>query len=351
MKAAILQVLNSPLQIRVDLQLPTLRRGQILVKLAYSGVCHSQLMEIQGKRGEDKYLPHLLGHEGTGVVVETGADVTKVLPGDRVVLGWIKGSGIEAGGVQYQCGHGPVNAGSVTTFNSYAVVSENRCVKLPDGVPMDVGVLFGCAVLTGAGIVTNTVRPTKGASVAVFGLGGIGLSALMALMTYECKYVIAVDVSEEKLQLAREFGATHVVNASEHDPVQFIRELTEGSGADYAIEAAGLPETIERAFDSVRRKGGLCVFASHPAHGRRISLDPFELICGKQISGSWGGGSDPDRDIPIFAKLYLDGRLPLEKLITRRYRLDDINQAIDDLEQGRVGRPLIEIDSALGAQS
>lgn len=349
MKAAVLTTPNAPLQIRTDIVVPTLKRGQVLVKLAYSGVCHSQLMEARGRRGDDAHLPHLLGHEGSGVVIETGIDVCKVRSGDRVVLGWIKGCGIDAGGVQYTCADGVVNAGGVTTFNEYAVVSENRCVKLPRGVPLDVAVLFGCAVLTGAGIVTNTVRPGPGSTVAILGLGGIGLSALMALTLFDCAKVIAVDISAEKLNLSREFGATDVVNSADGDPVKAILELTGGRGTDYAIEAAGQSETIEQAFASVRRGGGVCVFASHPEHGRRISLDPYELICGKQIRGSWGGASDPDRDIPQFADLYLQGKLPLEKLLSKRYSLDNINQALDDMEQHRVGRPLVEIDTALNA--
>ena len=348
MKAAVLHALNVPLRMRNDIELPVLRRGQVLVKLAYSGVCHSQLMEAKGRRGEDAYLPHLLGHEGSGVVVEIGPDVAKVQSGDRVVLGWIKGSGIEAGGVQYKCPDGILNAGGVTTFNDYAVVSENRCVRVPDGVPMDIAALFGCAVLTGAGIITNSVRPAKGSSIAVFGLGGIGLSALMGLVLFDCEMVIAVDISEDKLRLAEGFGATHTVNAAECDPVQAIRDLTDGRGADYTVEAAGRSDTIEKAFDAVRRGGGLCVFASHPSHGSRISLDPFEMICGKQIIGSWGGSSDPDRDIPIYADLYLEGKLPLGKLITHRYSLEEVNQALDDLEQNKVVRPLIAIDTSLG---
>jgi S-(hydroxymethyl)glutathione dehydrogenase / alcohol dehydrogenase len=348
MKAAVLQALNAPLRIRDDIELPVLRHGQVLVKLAYSGVCHSQLMEARGRRGEDAYLPHLLGHEGSGVVVETGPDVAKVRSGDRVVLGWIKGSGIEAGGVQYKCSDGILNGGGVTTFNDYAIVSENRLVKVPDGVPMDIAALFGCAVLTGAGIITNSVRPTKGSSIVIFGLGGIGLSALMGLVLFDCEMVIAVDISEDRLRLAEEFGATHTINAAECDPVQAIRNLTDGRGADYTVEAAGRSDTIEKAFDAVRRGGGLCVFASHPSHGSRISLDPFEMICGKQIKGSWGGSSDPDRDIPIYADLYVKGKLPLDKLITNRYSLDEVNQALDDLEQNQVVRPLITINSALG---
>lgn len=350
MKAAVLARLAHPLDVISDISLTLPGRGQVLVKLAYSGVCHSQLMEARGLRGPDAYLPHLLGHEGSAKVIAIGEGVTKVAEGDLVVLGWIKGEGLDAGGARYKCdclGH-EINAGGVTTFNEYALVSENRVVPLPVGIPLDVAVLFGCAVPTGAGIITNDIRPEPSSTVAIFGLGGIGMSALMATMLFECAQVIAVDISEDKLALSRSFGATHVIDASKQDPVAEIRKLTGGRGVDYAVEASGQASVIEQAFESVRRGGGACVFASHPAHGVRVSIDPFELICGKQIRGSWGGSSNPDRDIPLFAKLYLEGRLPLEKLLTRRYRLDQINEALDDMEQHRVMRPLIEIDPGLG---
>lgn len=350
MKAAVLSRLNEPLDVMSGIECAAPGRGQVLVKLAYSGVCHSQLMEVRGRRGPDAYLPHLLGHEGTGKVIEIGEGVSKVKTDDLVVLGWIKGSGLDGGGVRYRCACMPqgINAGGITTFNEYALVSENRIVPLPAGVPLDVAVLFGCAVPTGAGIITNDLRPAPGCTIAVFGLGGIGMSALMATMLFDCVKVIAVDVSAEKLDLARSFGATHTINATKVDPVSEIRALTNGLGVDYSVEASGQVIVIEQAFDSVRRGGGVCVFASHPEHGTRISIDPFELICGKQIRGSWGGSSNPDRDIPSFAKLYLEGRLPLEKLITKRYPLVAINEALDDLENHRVGRPLIEIDTTLG---
>jgi len=349
-KAAVLTHLNKPLTIVAGVECYKPSRGQVLVKLAFSGVCHSQLMEVRGHRGPDAYLPHLLGHEGSGEVVEVGDGVNKVRPGDLVILGWIKGSGLESGGVQYHCDCLPekINAGGVTTFNEYALVSENRVVPLPLGVPLDIAVLFGCAVPTGAGIITNDLRPIDGSSVAIFGLGGIGMSALMATMLFKCEKVIAIDVSADKLALARSFGATHTVDASSSDPVNEIRELTDGLGVDYAVEASGQVKVIEQAFASIRRGGGVCVFATHPEQGNTISIDPYELICGKQIRGSWGGSSKPDRDIPMLAELYLEGKLPLEKLITKRYRLDDINEALDDLEHRRVGRPLIEIDTAIG---
>jgi S-(hydroxymethyl)glutathione dehydrogenase/alcohol dehydrogenase len=350
MQAAVLTRLDEPLEIVSGIECPPPGRGQVLVKLAYSGVCHSQLMEARGRRGADPYLPHLLGHEGTGKVVAVGEGVGKVEAGDLVVLGWIKGRGLDGGGVRYRCAclGQDVNAGGVTTFNEYALVSENRIVPLPAGMPLDVGVLLGCAVPTGAGIVTNDLRPASGSSIALFGMGGIGMSALMATMLFECAQVVAIDVSPEKLALARSFGATHTIDASKVNPVEEVRSLTKGLGVDYAVEASGRARVIEQAFESVRRGGGVCVFASHPEHGTRISIDPYELICGKQIRGSWGGASDPDRDLPVFAQLYREGRLPLEKLITKRYRLLDINEALGDLEQERVGRPLIEIDTALG---
>jgi len=344
MKAAILRTLGAPLNVCDDLAFDAPARGQVLVRLAYSGVCHSQLMEVRGHRGADPYLPHLLGHEGTGMVVSVGEGVTKVVAGDLVVLGWIKGTGLDASGTRYSCRGETVNAGGVTTFNQFALVSENRVVPLPEGVPLDVGVLFGCALPTGAGIVINDLDPRPNATFAVFGLGGIGMSALIATQLYEPATVIAVDVSDEKLALAREFGATVTINSTTTDAVAEIRRLTGGAGVDYAVEASGRGEVIEAAFDAVRRGGGLCVFASHPRQGVRISLDPYELICGKQIRGSWGGGCKPDRDIPRFGALYREGRLPLEKLLTHRYTLDQINEALDDLEHGRVGRPLIEID-------
>lgn len=350
MKAAVLSNLNEPLELVTGIECGHPGRGQVLVKLAYSGVCHSQLMEVRGRRGADAYLPHLLGHEGSGKVVQVGESVSKVKPGELVVLGWIKGTGLDGGGVRYRCSCMPhdINAGGVTTFNEYALVSENRVVPLPHGVPLDVAVLFGCALPTGAGIVTNDLKPTSGSTIAIFGLGGIGMSALMATMLFKCSKVIAVDVTEEKLELARSFGATHTLNAATADVVTEIRALTFGAGVDYAVEASGQSSVIEQAFESVRRGGGLCVFASHPENGNRISIDPYELICGKQIRGSWGGSSNPDRDIPMFAKLYCDGKLPLDKLITKRYPLDAINDALDDLEHHRVGRPLIEIDKTIG---
>ena len=345
MKAAVLTELGKPLEILTGIKIPELQRGQVLVRVAYSGVCFSQVMEARGGRGKDPFLPHLLGHEGTAVVESIGEGVQKVKKGDRVVLTWIKGEGLDAGGVKYRHNDNTINAGGVTTFNEMAVVSENRIVPLPSGIPMDVGVLFGCALLTGAGIVLNMLRPEAGSTMAVFGLGGVGLSALSVAGTFGVSKVIAVDVEAHKLSLAREFGATDVIDASVEDPVERIRAITGGAGVDYAVEAGGSTKTIEQAFQSVRKFGGLCVFASHPPSGQTIKLDPYDLICGRRIEGTWGGSSKPDRDIPLLANTYLSRKIPFEKMITKKYSLEGINEALDDLEARRAARPLIEINS------
>jgi S-(hydroxymethyl)glutathione dehydrogenase/alcohol dehydrogenase len=346
-KAAVLEQHKKPLKITPDIKVPPLKNGQILVKLAYSGVCHSQIMEIDGLRGEDKYLPHLLGHEGSGLVLDIGPKVKKVKKGDTVVLGWIKGKGIDSGGCSYECNNKTFNAGAVTTFNEYAVISENRCVIVPKKIPMDIAALFGCAVLTGSGIMTNTVKPKDSADIAFFGIGGIGISALAATKLFKLNKIFAVDINNDRLELAKEFGATHVINPLDQDPVAFIKSYTDGQGVDYSIDAAGQVKTIEQAFESIKFKDGLCVFASHPKHGEKISIDPFDLISGKRILGSWGGEADPDRDIPIFSKLYLDKKLPLDKLITKKYKLENINDAIQDLKHGKVIRPIIELDTTI----
>lgn len=339
-KAAVLYELNKPLKV-VELELPELLPGQVLVKVFYSGVCRSQVMEVRGLRGEDHWLPHLLGHEGSGEVIKVGDGVTKVKTGDQVVLGWIKGDGLEAPGAKYSAGGQTINSGRVTTFSNYTIVSENRLVILPKGIPLDIAVLFGCALPTGAGIVFNELNPTENESIAVIGLGGIGLSALMAIVESKPKVLIAIDVSEEKLEMARLFGATHTVNSQNQNVWEVIKNIT-GSGVDACIESGGKVETIELGF-SIIKNSGRVYFASHPAAGQFIKLDPFELISGKKIFGSWGGACNPDIDVPRLAKSYHAGHFPLEKLITKRYDLDQINEALDDLENGRVFRPLIQM--------
>jgi S-(hydroxymethyl)glutathione dehydrogenase/alcohol dehydrogenase len=345
MKAAILFETGKPLEVVEGLEAPVLKSGQVKVDIIYSGLCHSQLMEVRGLRGEDKFLPHMLGHEGVAIVKEIGPDVTKVNIGDTVVLGWIRGQGAEAPGGVYQYNGQKINAGGVTTFSEESIVAENRVVKLPDGIPTKLAVLLGCALPTGAGLVLNQIQPKQNATIAIFGLGGIGLSALIAAKLFSPKQLIAVDIESEKLKIAKELGATHCVNASEPDYLNTLLQLSNG-GLDYTIEAGGTCKSIEDAFKAAK-DGGECFFASHPEEGKTISLEPHAFHRGKSIHGSWGGNSQPDRDIPKLVDLYKENNLPLEIMLSNTYRLDEINKALDDLEARKITRALIEINPHL----
>lgn len=344
-RAAVLEATASPLVIR-NIELPPLEPGQVLVQVAYSGVCRSQLMEVRGGRGEDRWLPHLLGHEGAGTVLQVGAGVRKVAVGDEVILGWVRAEGMDPPGARYRCQGRDIHSGRVTTFSHHTIVAESRVVPRPRAMPSDVSVLFGCALPTGAGMVLNELSLAPGSRVVVLGLGGIGFGALLALKSVPNATVIAVDVSAQKLALAREFGAHHTIDASHCDPVAAVMELVPG-GVDACVESAGSTESIETGLAMVRKGGGQLLFASHPPEGQYIRLAPHDLISGKRIAGSWGGASRPDVDVPRLAALLQQWNAPLHKLLSHTYPLDQINTALDDLEAGRVFRPLIVMDHGL----
>jgi len=341
--AAILEKIKQPLKIE-ELTIPDLKPGQVLVNIAYSGVCHSQLNEVRGLKGEDKFLPHTLGHEGAGIVEAIGPGVGKVKSGDKVVLTWIRGNGADVPSVSYKRRDGSIiNSGAISTFMTKSVISENRLVKIPDEMPLREATLLGCAIPTGAGIVINTAELSRGDTVAIFGMGGVGLSALLAAKLRQASVVIAIDVFDHKLDSALEFGATHVINAKKQAVLSEILDITDKRGVDFSIECAGKKESMEIAFQSVRDNGGLCVLAGNLPQGELISINPFDLIRGKRIIGSWGGGTHPDRDIPLYVKYFLSGTLHLDRLITHSYSLAGVNQALDDLENGKIGRALIDM--------
>jgi len=300
-------------------------------------------MEVRGLRGVDPWLPHLLGHEGVGTVVATGPGVTKVTPGQDVVVGWIPSSGLTSANPVFKGGDSTINAGASTTFSEMTVVLENRVYVKPDGISDKASVLFGCALLTGAGMALNELPPQDTDSVIVLGLGGVGLAALIGSLTVQPALVIAVDISPGKRALALSLGADIALDSSEPDFVEHIRDLT-GGGANVCFECSGTTATIELAIDCVKFSGGTVLFASHPPAGDRIRVDPFDLIRGKQLRGSWGGGSQPDIDIPRIVDAVRDKGIDLEALVGADYRLEDVNRALDDLELGRNIRPLLALD-------
>ncbi len=327
----------------MELEIPALKPGQVLVDVAYSGVCHSQLNEVRGHKGPDRFLPRALGHEGSGRVVAVGGGVTKTKPGDPVVLSWLKGSGADVPGTVYAGAGGPVNSGAIATFMRRTVTCENRVTVIPETMPLDLAALLGCAVPTGAGVVFNTTGLRTGDSVAVFGAGGVGLSAVMGATSVRAAPIIAVDVLPEKLAKARQLGATDTLNARECDPVAAIRDLTGGKGVRVAIECAGQVTAMESAFESVISGGGLCVIAGNLHDGHTMRVNPYSLIGGKRLVGTWGGESRPDADIPRYVDMFLSGRLALEKLGPVQYPLEEVNRALDDLEAGRVVRAMISM--------
>ena len=340
-EAALLVQTGAPL-VLAELEIPPLRPGQVLVEIAFSGACGTQVMEWRGDKGEDKWLPHCLGHEGTGVVLEAGGAVTKVKPGDKVVLSWIKGSGVEAGGAVYQWDGRKVNAGGVTTFQRHAVVSENRLTPLPATLAMDVAVLLGCAAPTGMGAVYNVLKAQPGDAVAVFGTGGIGLNAVMAAALVGAMPVIGIDPNPTRRALAKIYGATHVIDPSEADVLDEIRKIVP-QGVDLAVEASGVPDAMAQAVNATRPQGGRAVVIGNARHGAALTLNPAVFNQGKSLLGTWGGDSVPDRDYGRFARLLGSGRFPVRNLLSKPYALEQADQALQDLAAGTIGRPLIDM--------
>ncbi|WP_375596533.1 zinc-binding dehydrogenase [Algihabitans albus] len=340
-EAAILVETGQPL-VMAELTIPALGAGQVLVEIAYSGACGTQVMEWRGDKGPDRWLPHCLGHEGTGTVVDTGPGVTKVKQGDGVVLSWIRGSGAETGGCKYDWDGKTVNAGGVTTFQRHAVVSENRLTRLPEALSPDVAILLGCASPTGMGAVFNVLNIRPGDSIAIFGTGGIGLNACMAAAFAGGIPVIGVDPNPTRRDLAQAYGATHTIDPAEGDVVAAVKEIVPG-GVDLAVEASGQPAVMGSAIDAVRAQGGRAVVIGNAKAGVDLVLNPAVFNQGKSLLGTWGGDSVPDRDYEKFGKLLASGRFPVRDLLSPPYGLNQATQALEDLAAGKIGRPLIDM--------
>lgn len=342
MRAAILTELRAPLTV-ADVDPPAeLEHGQVRVDVAYSGVCGSQVGEIDGVKGPDRWLPHLLGHEGSGVVAEAGPGVSTVAAGDTVVLHWMRGDGIESATPVYDWDGTRVNAGLVTTFNEQAVVAENRVTRLPAGVPLELAPLLGCAVPTGFGVVNNDAALEAGESVVVLGAGGVGLAEVHAASLVGAAPIVAVDVHANRLDLASRLGATHTVLSGDALEER-LREVVGPDGADVVVENTGKPPLIELAYRLAAAQGRAILVGVPPA-GRTVSIHTLPLHFGKVLTGSHGGSARPEQDIPRFGELAVAGTLQLSEMATGRYPLAAINDAIEDLRSGRVaGRCLIEV--------
>ena len=342
MKAAILAAQNSELVLD-EVELPErLEHGQVLVRLHYSGICGSQVGEIDGVKGADPHLPHLLGHEGSATVAAVGPGVGRVAAGDRVVLHWRKAPGIDAAPAAYRWRGKRLNAGWVTTFNEYAIVAENRATPVDADLGGEAAVLLGCAATTGLGVVANDARVRIGESVVVLGCGGVGSFVVQGAALAGAHPVVGVDLSPAKLALARRLGATETLDASEAPLEDAVRDRLP-AGADVVVETTGRIELIEAAYRMAGVRGRV-VLVGVPRAGERARIETLALHFGKQLIGSHGGDASPERDIPRYVELYRTGKLKLDEVVTDRVALDDINTAVGRLRDGDVvGRCIVEI--------
>lgn len=337
--AAILETLNAPL-VLAEIESQPLACGQVLVEIHRSGICGAQLNEIAGTKGEDRFLPHLLGHEGGGVVLEVGPGVTSVKPGDHVVMHWRKGVGIHAAAAKYNWSGRVVNSGWVTTFTTHSVVSENRLTPISKDIPFEIAALMGCAVTTALGLINNLAQLKIGQSIAVMGCGGVGLNVVQGAALVTADPIIAIDIYDEKLEMARQFGATHLINSTKVDVDEEITKIVGKKGVDVFVENTGLVRLIEQAYRLTGNTGKtICVGV--PRHDQNVNIHTLPLHHGKILIGCEGGDTNPSVDIPSYLNLFQRGKLQLDKVITHRYPLDRINDALDLIRSGQVGRCML----------
>lgn len=342
-RMAVLYKLGQPLVIK-ELEIPQLKAGQVLVRVHFSGICGSQLAEVEGKMGPDKYIPHSLGHEGSGVVADIGDEVTKVKIGDHVIVSWIKGGGFNCQSICYYSGDEKINAGFANTFTEYSIVSENRLVPILKEMPLDKASIIGCAIATGFGSVINDAKVTPGSDVLIIGTGGVSFSAIQAASLVNASKIIVLGRSDEKLEKARSLGATHVFGLLNPHTEAAIRNITNGKGVDFAFETIGESLTMGLAIKLTNKDGGKVVMAGIPRYGDSITVDAKDFWGKRSIIGTIGGSSNPDVEFPRYVDLYLSGRLKLDNIITHRFKLSEINEALELLKTGgKIGRAILEL--------
>lgn len=340
MKAAILVKQNHPL-VLADIELPEeLDYGQVLVKLEYSAICGAQINEIDGAKGPDKFLPHLLGHEGTGAVKKVGRGVTKVKAGDHVVLHWRKGAGIESPTPKYSWNSKLINAGYVTTFNEMAVVSENRLTPIPQKTDLLTATLYGCAVTTAYGVIHNDAKLKSGESIIVFGTGGAGAAIIKIARLANAHPIAAVDVNNLKLKMAQKFGADKTFIFSKNIKEEILKLFPQGT--DAAIDTTGLKKVRELAYE-ITANWGRTILVGVPKKGDTMEIDSFPLHFDKILTGSFGGSVNPTDVIPRLISLEQKGSLDFKGMITKIYPLEKINDAIREIRTGNVIRVALKL--------
>ena len=361
-RAAVMYEHNQPVVVEeLDLEEP--KANEVLVRTAASGVCHSDLSVVTGAIYYDAAV--VLGHEGAGIIERVGEDVADFQPGDHVILSFVTYCGdchmcqmekvclCESYDVPHgfqldgtyrlynKSGEGILQMARIATMSEYMVVPQQNLVKIDDHYSLAQAALVGCGVTTGVGAVLNTAKVEPGSSVAIIGTGGVGLNAIQGAVLAQAEKIIAVDIAQKKLDFAKRFGATDVVNAAECDPIEAVRELTDGRGVDYAFEVIGNPKTIVQAYRMVRA-AGTAVIVGMAHHEMEFSIPAQHFVASeRQIIGSFYGSCQPRVDMPKLLNLYAEGKLKLDELITKHYQLDQINEAFTDMEAGENARGVI----------
>lgn len=362
--AAVVPEIGAPFAL-TDVTLDAPRPDEVVVRLVAAGLCHTDLSVRAGKLPSP--FPVVLGHEGAGIVEEVGYRVTSVAPGDKVLLSFTSCGACGnclAGHPAYCAGFLPLNFGGAradgtgtlngadgpiaghffgqSSFATYALADERSLVKVAPDAPLDLLAPLGCGIQTGAGTVLNVLRPEIGSTLAVFGVGAVGLAAVMAAALGGPSRIVAVDVVPERLELARELGATDVVDARGDGVAAALRDLTGGAGVDYAVEASGNVGALSAAIDALALRG-TCAIVGAPAFGTTVPVDVNGLLGGKRIVGVTEGDADPRRFVPLLADLVARGALPLEKLV-RRYPFADIEKAVLATERGEVVKAVLTFE-------
>jgi Zn-dependent alcohol dehydrogenase len=343
LKAAVLFDYNKPLKI-IDLNIPKLTKGQVLVKIKYSGICGTQIIEMSGGRPHTKkYLPNMMGHEASGTVVDIGPGVKKVGRGDEVILSWIHGKGLDSGGIKLKYKNKFINAGPLTTFSNFTIASENRVFKKPNFLSMKDATLYGCAIPTGAGMILNQLKGVaKDKTIFLFGLGGVGLSAYLTLKICGYKNIYVVDriKSSYKKKLIKKLNIKVIRNINfEKFKNLFNKFYTPDS---VMIDTTGDIKAMQFAYSKLGFKGKL-LFASHPPDQAILKIKPYDLLMGKKIIGSRGGFCRLDHDILRISQLFKKHKISHNLFFGKEYKLLSINNAINDMKKGKVVRPIISM--------
>lgn len=359
MKAAVLYEPKTSLKIE-QFDLPETGPDQVLVRLVASGVCHSDWHVVKGDWPHIP-LPTILGHEGAGVVEDVGKAVSGIKVGDHVILTWKLSCGVCEmcqQGYPNLCERPPdtrylprlhdsqepmQKMVGLGTFGTYTVVPQEAAIPIDKAMPLEQASLLGCGVMTGVGAAINTAKVQPGRSVAVFGCGGVGLNVIQGAALASAEPIIAVDILDNKLDLAKLFGATHTINSAREDPVERIREITGGPGAHYAFEAIGLVSQPFVQSILCTRKRGVTIYVGHAPFNTPVELDARMLMHEKMVMGSYYGTARPHIDFPRLIKLYQSGKLKLDELVTRRYPLEQVNDAFEALARGEVARSVLNI--------